>query len=142
MLFRSGPGLPTGSKFAFGNFIKDALAGGPIVIKGDGTAIRSYLYAADLAIWLWTLLLRGTPEGAYNVGSEYPVSLRHLAEVMAKELGAKGIEVLQAPKADGTLDCYVPSTKRAQDELGLRESFNLREIVQRTAAWHRAAVKH
>ncbi len=137
----AGPGLPTGSKFAFGNFIKDALAGGPIVIKGDGTAIRSYLYAADLAIWLWTLLLRGTPGRAYNVGSEYPVSLRHLAEIMAKELGAKGIQVLQEPKADGTLDRYIPSTMRARDELGLRENFNLSEIVQRTAAWHRSAVK-
>ena len=138
----AGPGLPIGSKFAFGNFLRDALAGSPIVIRGDGTPIRSYLYAADLAIWLWTLLLKGTSGRAYNVGSEYPVSLRHLAEIMANDLGANGIEVLKEPKADGAHNRYVPSTKRARDELGLRESFNLREIVQRTAAWHRAAVKH
>jgi nucleoside-diphosphate-sugar epimerase len=138
----AGPGLPTEGKFAFGNFMSDAIGSRPIQIKGDGTTVRSYLYAADLAIWLWTLLLRGTRGRAYNVGSEQPITMSQLAEIISNELGAQGIEILQQPRPGGAIDRYVPSTQRARGELGLQEKFSLPEIVQRTAAWQRTAVKH
>jgi len=138
----AGPVLPIGGKFAFGNFMGDALAGGPIVVKGDGTTIRSYLYGADLAVWLWALLVRGTSGRAYNVGSEVAVSLSRLAEAVAAELGVREIEVLGHAGTGASPDCYVPSTKRAREELGLRENFGLPEIIRRTAAWHRADVRH
>ena len=137
----AGPGLPTESKFAFGNFMRDALSGGPITIKGDGTAVRSYLYAADLTIWLWTLLFKGAPGRAYNVGSERPVTMRNLAEIISKELGVAGIAVLQPAKPGTNPERYVPSTLRAREELGLSEGFGLPEMIQRTAAWHRATVQ-
>ena len=134
----AGPGLPTGGKFAFGNFMADALAGRPIVIKGDGTTVRSYLYAADLAVWLLTLLLRGAPGRAYNVGSEEAVSLLQLAEMIGAELGSPRVDVLQQAKPGAVPDRYVPATQRPREELGLREQFSLPEIIRRTAAWHRA----
>jgi nucleoside-diphosphate-sugar epimerase len=138
----AGPGLPMGGKFAFGNFMRDALAGGPIVIKGDGTTLRSYLYGADLAVWLWTLLLQGKSGRAYNVGSEDAVSLRRLAEAVAEEFGVREIEVRGHAVPGAVPERYVPSTRRARQELGLGENFSLPEIIRRTAAWHRAQVQH
>jgi nucleoside-diphosphate-sugar epimerase len=138
----AGPGLPIDGKFAYGNFMRDSLAGGPIIIKGDGTTVRSYLYSADLAVWLWTLLLRGVPGRAYNVGSEHALTLKQLAELMDGELGSKGITVLQNSASGLAPDRYVPSTHRARGELGLQEGFSLPQMIRNTASWHRSKVKH
>ena len=132
----SGPGLPMDGKFALGNFLADALAGRDIMVKGDGTPVRSYLYASDLAIWLWTLLARGAPGRTYNVGSEHAVTIRETAEIVRCELApAARLQILTLPDLSRPTHRYVPSTARARDELGLAERVGLAEAVRRTAAW-------
>ena len=134
-----GPHLPLDGAYAIGNFIGDALRGGSITVKGDGTPLRSYLYAADLAIWLWTILVQGQPCRPYNVGSEEAVSIRDVAETVAECLhcGAPVI-VEKNPDHAAPLSRYVPSTARARAELGLEARIGLRESIHRTAAWNRA----
>jgi nucleoside-diphosphate-sugar epimerase len=131
----TGPYLPLDIHFAIGNFIRDALAGGGIEIRGDGTAYRSYLYAADLAIWLWTILARGEGCRPYNVGSERAVSIAELAARVAQTL-APGTPIHIAAKAQpgAAANRYVPDTSRAREELGLAEWIPLEEAIRRTAA--------
>lgn len=133
-----GPHLPLDAHFAVGNFIRDALAGRPISIAGDGTPRRSYLYASDLVIWLWTMLFRAPALVPINVGSANDLSIRDLAEVVVETL-APGTEVHVARRAaDGAPQSqYVPSVKRAEELLGLRETVCLSEQIRRTAEWHR-----
>ncbi len=45
------------------------MKGGPLRIGGDGTPTRSYLYASDLAIWLWTMLFLAPSLDPFNIGS-------------------------------------------------------------------------
>ena len=135
-----GPHLPLDVHFAIGNFIRDAMAGGPIRISGDGTAVRSYLYMADLAIWLWTLALSPAASGAFNVGSETAVSILDTARVVGSVCAPDAdIEVAGKAVPGAHAHRYVPSTSRARRLLGLAQSVGLEDAIRRTATWHAAA---
>jgi nucleoside-diphosphate-sugar epimerase len=133
-----GPHLPLDVHFAIGNFIRDALAGGPIRVSGDGTPYRSYLYAADLAEWLITILLRGRPGRAYNVGSEQGLSIKHLAGYVATHAASflgiviPHVTIAMPSHASQRVERYVPSCFRARGELGLLPRVPLNEALMRT----------
>lgn len=123
-----GPGLRrhTGKEF---------LEADPIRVKDDG-AVRSYLYASDLTLWLWTILLRGTVGRVYNVGSDQPTCVVDFAQACGKARGVP-VEVWRdEPKMwQGTY--YVPNTDRARDELGLPVTVGVDEAIRRTLEWQR-----
>jgi dTDP-glucose 4,6-dehydratase len=133
----AGPLLPLDGSFALGNFLRDAVAGRTIVVNGDGTPARSYLYAADMAAWLWAILCAGRPGEAYNVGSEEELSIAELARLVAQEAGGRGVEVRGAPSPGRPAERYVPSTRKARAELGLEARVSLPEAVRRSARWLR-----
>ncbi len=134
-----GPYLRLDIHFAIGNFIADLLAGRPIQIQGDGTPRRSYLYMADLAIWLWTILFRAPALAPINVGSDHDVSILELAQIVAATLNsATEIRVARQPQPGVAPLRYVPSVKLAASLLGLRETVGLEECIRRTADWYRA----
>jgi dTDP-glucose 4,6-dehydratase len=134
-----GPYLPLSEKFAIGSFLRDALAGGPIRIRGDGSPVRSYLYGADLAIWLHTLLLRGKPGYPYNVGSDQAINLTDLAHEVAAANGGARVDTAGAP-GPGARESYVPDIRKARDELGLDVFIPLAQGLRRMTDWARRGV--
>lgn len=131
-----GPHLTLDGSYAIGNFLRDAMAGGPIRVSGDGRPRRSYLYAADLAVWLWTLLFAGQCGRAYNVGSPDDISIADLACLVAAEAGGVPVEIALPPGTEAA-SRYVPSIARAEAELGLRAWTPLDVAIRKTLAWQR-----
>ncbi len=135
-----GPGLPLNGPFAAGNFMRDALAGQTIKVQGDGRPMRSYLYMADLCIWLLRILGSGASGQAYNVGSENAVSIATLARQVADAAGTGAAIKVQATAAhDAPIPRYVPDTLKARQDLGLVEYTALHFALLKTIHWSRSA---
>jgi dTDP-glucose 4,6-dehydratase/UDP-glucose 4-epimerase len=136
-----GPGLPLDIHYAIGNFIRDALWSDAITVRGDGSAIRSYLYVGDCIAWLLTLLLDGHSARIYNVGSDASISMRELAELVRDVVSPhKRVDVLGARVAGPAPNVYVPDIRRARAELRLDVWTPLPEAIRLTAEAARASV--
>jgi nucleoside-diphosphate-sugar epimerase len=134
-----GPHLPLNGRYAIGNFLLDAINRREIHIKGDGTAVRSYLYAADLAVWLWRMLFRGMNRQVYNLGSTAEYSMVELANLVRNTVGG-GLTVAVSGAGQGvpaTSSRYVPDTSLARQELRLEEWCSTPEAISRTYRWYR-----
>ena len=131
-----GPRLPLDGQFAIGNFFADALAGRTVDLNSDGTPVRSWMYAADMAAWCWTLLARGRAGVGYNVGSEEQASLWDAAHRIAT-LPTPSVAVTRAKEpVPGTLpQRYVPSVTMARAELDLEPWIPLDDAIDRTWSW-------
>jgi len=132
-----GPHLPLDTHFAIGNFMRDAMRGNAILVNGDGTPKRSYMYAADLAIWLWMLLFRAPTMDAFNVGSGQSISISELAHAVVAATGSTAnVRVMQSVAKGARLRQYVPSVTKAEQLLGLTCEVSLEDAIRRTVAWH------
>lgn len=131
-----GPYLPLDIHYAIGNFIRDGLGGGPIIVQGDGTPYRSYLYAADLAIWLWTILFKGKSFHPYNVGSNKAYSIVEVANRVAHNFESiPEVKVMKQPSSNALPMRYVPDITRAEKELQLSPQISLDEAICLTKKW-------
>lgn len=133
-----GPRLVLDGAYAIGNFIGAVLAGKPIEIGGDGTPIRSWMYAADLAAWCWMILAHGVPGSAYNVGSDEAMTIdAAAARVAVCAASSAGIVRRAEPVPGARAARFVPDIARARAELGVSVWIPFDDAVARTISWWR-----
>jgi len=133
-----GPYLPLDKHFAIGNFILNGINNQPIFIKGNGTPLRSYLYASDLMIWLLTILIKGKNCYPYNIGSEEHVSIAELAMLVSNCFTPPApVKINPNAKANSDIERYIPSNQRAISELGLNQHITLIEAIRKTIKFYK-----
>jgi dTDP-glucose 4,6-dehydratase len=132
-----GPRLNLDIHFAAGNFLRNCLNNEKILIKGDGTPFRSYLYADDLIEWLFAIIARGENGCIYNVGSPEAVSIRELACEMAAHFSPEpAVEIMGLPEPGAIPARYVPDVSKIRKELGVRMNFTLGEAIEACKKFH------
>ena len=128
-----GPHMPLDAHFAIGNFIGNCLRNEPIVIKGDGTAMRSYMYSSDLVEWLIVMLVRGKAGEIYNVGSDVPISIGDLAmKVRDLSMAKNQIEISLTADKSKAVARYIPCVKKASRALSLKLKVDLDHSILNT----------
>lgn len=128
-----GPYLPLNKQFAIGNFILNGLNNEPINISGDGTAYRSYLYAADLAIWLWHILFHGKSCQPYNVGSDKEISIKDLAYLVGQNFDPiPAVIINKKPIINQIPERYIPSVDKIKYDLGINCWVDLDTAIKKT----------
>lgn len=134
-----GPYLPLDGNFAIGNFIRNVLDDKDVIVKGDGTPVRSYMYAADLCIWLWTILMNGKSVYPYNVGSDEAFSLSQIASFVAQRNANSRVLIQQSQVASlSSASKYVPSIARAKQELNLKVGIDIQVAIDATIGYYRS----
>lgn len=131
-----GPYLPLDTHFAIGNFINNVLKNEDIIIKSDGSTIRSYMYASDLIVWLWKILLNGEINQPYNVGSDEAISIKQLAEKISSISKAKvAVKILGSPVQQEQVDIYCPSITKA-NTINVNIKVQLTESILKTIKFY------
>ncbi len=133
----SGKHLPLDAHFAIGNFVKDALGQKPIKVKGDGSAVRSYMDSEDMVYWLLSILLHDKND-VFNVGSDQAISIKELAYKVAATV--PGLEVIIEGKSqkESKKNIYVPSISKGRSLLGLELNTTLESSIQKMMQMKRA----
>jgi GDP-L-fucose synthase len=105
-----------------------------VVVWGSGTPLREFLHVDDLADALVFLLKTYSGDVPLNVGSGAEVTIRELAETIAKVVGYEAKLVFDADKPDGTPRKLMDSTRL--HDLGWNRARGLEEgVAQAYAHW-------
>jgi UDP-glucose 4-epimerase len=127
-----GPGDT--SRKAIPNFIRSALRGDAIVIQGDGSDERDYVFVDDVVIAIELALTRHA-SGTFNIAGGHACSIRDVVTAIARLTGNTKTLVWERRATPATRQALDISA--AEQHLDYRPRVNLEEGLRHTVAWFR-----
>jgi dTDP-glucose 4,6-dehydratase len=133
-----GPRMRPHDGRAIPTFIRQALAGTPLTVAGDGSQTRSVCYVDDLVRGVLALADSGHP-GPMNIGNPTELSVRQIAEDVVAATGSSStIELVDRPVDDP--EVRRPDTSLAERELGWSPEITWEQGLERTVDWFAGAL--
>lgn len=116
-------------------FIKQALAGRPLTVHGDGSQTRSLCYVDDLIEGIWRLL-NSEATGPMNIGNPQEMKILDLARLIIEVASSRSeLDFVDRPVDDPEVRC--PDISLARNTLGWEPEVPLEEGLRRTVDWAR-----
>lgn len=132
-----GPHQTLTSPWALNNFIHDAMKGTSIKVLGSGKTVRSFLYGADVANWILTLLTNGESGATYNLGSPEQFELSKIAKLVTESfVSPKEIIYVAGNATADKVNFMVPDTTFVENKFALRPAFTTVEAIKRSVEWY------
>lgn len=133
-----GPYMNLDNGLVSADFISSILSGRDIVIKSDGSSIRTFLYVVDAITAFFTILLKGEAANAYNVGnSKAPISIAELANCLVEIYPEKKLKIFYENNQSAEIGLSklihssVPNTMKLK-KLGWEPNYTVEEGFKRT----------
>ena len=134
-----GPRMRPADGRAIPTFIRQALAGEPITVAGDGLQTRSVCYVSDLVAGILALADSGHP-GPMNIGNPTELTVRQIAEDVVATVGSSSsIEYVERPVDDPQV--RRPDTTLARSVLGWEPRVAWQDGLADTVAWFRTSAQ-
>jgi dTDP-glucose 4,6-dehydratase len=128
-----GPRMRPNDGRVVSNFLVQALEGKPITIYGEGNQTRSFCYVEDEVRGILALL-DGDEVGPVNIGNPNEFTIKELAELVLEVTGSTS-ELIYEPLPVDDPTQRRPDITLARTKLGWEPNIQLREGLERTAAW-------
>jgi dTDP-glucose 4,6-dehydratase len=129
-----GPRLRPDDGRVVSNFIKQALAGDPLTIYGDGKQTRSFQYVTDLIDGIVALMNADYHE-PINIGNPIEKTVLELAQII-KELTNSKSEIVYKPLPVDDPHRRLPDITRAKEILKWSPKVDLKTGLSNTIAWY------
>ncbi|HUP87688.1 MAG TPA: UDP-glucuronic acid decarboxylase family protein [Acidimicrobiales bacterium] len=133
-----GPSMRPDDGRAVSNFLVQALHGKPITVYGDGRQSRSFTYVDD-EIRGFLALLDSDETGPINIGNDNEFTILELAQ-LAIEITGSSSEIVYEPRPVDDPTQRKPDLTLARTRLGWEPTIQLREGLERTAAYFRSVL--
>ncbi len=130
-----GPRMRLDDGRAVPNFLRQALAGEPLTVYGDGLQTRSFCYVEDTVAGLLALMRSQVPEPV-NIGNPNEVTILEIARLIV-ELTGSASEIVHEPLPVDDPKVRRPDISRAREALAWEPRVGLREGLSRTIPWFR-----